>query len=72
MDHLARLLGDGVGQALVAVAERADADAGEQVEILAALVVVHTHTLAAHQHDRRAAVGLNDVLRLELANLIHS
>ncbi len=72
VDHLARLLGDGVGEPLVTVAEGPHADAGEQVEILTALGVVHAHTLAADQHNRRALVGLDDVLRLELANLIHS
>ena len=69
VDHLARLLGDCVRQPLVPVPERAHADSGKEVEVFAALVVIHTHTLAADQHDGRAAVGLNDVLRLELSNL---
>ena len=69
VDHLARLLGDGGRQALVPVAERPDADPREQVEVFATFLVVHMDALAAHQHDRRAPVGLNDVFRFELANL---
>ena len=71
VDHLARLLGDGVGEPLVSVTERAHADAGEQVEIFASLRVEHAHALAADQHDWRAPVGLDDMFRLELANAIH-
>src|SRR5688500_34283 len=71
MDHLARLLGDRVSQTLVAMAERTDPDTGKQVEILAPLDVEHAHTLPAHQHDRRAVVGLDDVFRLEIADALH-
>ncbi len=48
-------------EALVGVAERRDADARQQVEVLAALGVVEAHALAAHERQRRAAVRLQDV-----------
>src|SRR5215213_2443894 len=71
MNHLARLIGDGGREPFVTMAERANSDAGEQIEILTPFRVEHAHALAAHQHDRRAAVGLDDVLRLEFADAFH-
>src|SRR5688572_2805099 len=71
VNHLARLLGNRTGEAFVPMAERADADAGEQIEIFTSLGVVHAHTLTAYEHDGCAAVGLDDVLRLEFADVLH-
>src|SRR2546425_8902169 len=69
VDHLARLISDGGRQPFVPMSKRADTDACEQVEIFAAVLIEHAHTLAAHEHDRRASVGLHDVLRFELLDV---
>ena len=52
------------------VAERGDADARQQIEILAPLGVVQPHALAAHERDRRALVRLQHVSRLERLNFV--
>jgi hypothetical protein len=49
--------------------ERRDADPREQVEILLALGVEQADALAAHEANRVAPVGLQDVLGLEGLNL---
>ena len=51
------------------MSKRADTDAREQVQIFAAVLVEHAHTLAAHEHDRRASIGLHDILRFELLDV---
>ena len=45
------LAGDGLDQRRVAVAERADRDPGDQVEVLVAVGVPHLAALAADQRD---------------------
>src|SRR5690606_35400511 len=50
------LLGDGLDQRRVGVAERDDRDAGDEVEVLAAVGVPHAHALAPGQRHRRDAV----------------
>jgi hypothetical protein len=62
--QLARLRADGVGDAAAAVAERGDTDAGEQVEVRAALGVEQADPFAADERHRKAAVRLQDVPRL--------
>ena len=44
------------------VAERADADAAEQVEVLGALLVVEVHAFAAGEEDGIAFVGRKEEL----------
>ena len=68
MNHLARLLRDRGCQSIVPMAKRAYTDARQQVEVLAPVLIEHAHTFAAHQHDGRAAVGLDDVLRFEVSD----
>ena len=55
VDQRLRLIGDRARQARMRVAERRDADARQQIEILAALGVVQTDALAAHERDRLRA-----------------
>jgi hypothetical protein len=62
MDHFAGLFGNRRSEPVVAVSERTDTDSGEHVEILATLRVVDSYSLPAHQNDRRAPVGLHNVL----------
>ena len=60
-----RLIGDRGGQARVSVAERGHADARQQVEIRAPVGVVQPDAFTAHEDHGRAAVGLEDVGRVE-------
>ena len=55
-----RLLGDGFGDGRVVVAERADADAGEEVEVGGAVLVEEMDAFAAHSCKRVAGVGLEE------------
>ncbi len=52
------------------VAERRDADARDEIEIAAPVIVVEPHALAALEDDRQAAVGLQHVLRFKGANVV--
>ena len=62
---VARLLGQRVGEPGMRVAERRDADAGQQVEVAASFRVVQVDALAADERDGLPPVGLQDVLGLE-------
>ena len=57
MDELAALLGDGLLDGGMRVAERVDADAAEQVEIAVAVFVDEIHAFAAREEKRIAIVG---------------
>jgi hypothetical protein len=46
-----------------------DANARQEVDVLAALGVVQTRTVAAHERDRHALVGLQHVLRVDALDL---
>ena len=65
-----RLFGDRARQARMRVAERRDADAGQQVEVLAPFGVVQAHALAAHERHRLAAVGLQHMPRFARLNVV--
>ena len=52
------------------VAERRDADARDEIEIAAPVIVEEPHALAPLEDDRKAAVGLQHVLRFEGANVV--
>ena len=71
VDQRLRLVGDRARQARVGVAERRDADAGQQVEILAALRVEQAHAFAADEGNRLPAVGLQDMPCFECLNVVH-
>ena len=64
------LIRDRAGEPGVRVAERRDADAREQVQVLAALGVPQAHALAADQRDRLAPIGLQHVARLAPHNVV--
>ena len=61
----AGLLAHGLDHGGVAVADRADRDPGEEVEVLLALGVPEQGALAADELDRRAPVGPHQVALLE-------
>jgi len=65
----AGLLADRLDHARVAVPELRDRDAGEEVEVLVALVVPEPGALAAHEFDGIARVRAHERLALELLEL---
>ena len=69
MHQPAGLLADRLDDARVAVAELRDGDAGEEVEVLVALVVPEARALAAHELDRVARVGRHERVALERLEL---
>ena len=66
VQELVRLLGDGLGDARVAVPDAHDADAREEVEILVSLVVDEPLPGSRHELDRLARKGVHDVGVIEL------
>ena len=53
---------------VVAVAERRAPEPGHRFDVLLAAVVPHVHALAAHEHERRAAVQRREIgVRMEHA-----
>ena len=52
------LLGNGGSEPWVCVPQRSNPDAGYQVGVLQAVVVVQMNAAAAREHDRHAFVGL--------------
>ena len=52
MDELAALLGDGLFDGGVRVAEGVDADAAEEIEVACAVFVAEIHAFAARRRDR--------------------
>ena len=65
MGELRRLLLDRGDHARVAVPDVQHRDAGQEVEVLVALVVPEPHALAAHELDRVADVRRDRVFALE-------
>jgi hypothetical protein len=65
VDQPPRLLAHGGDYVRVAVADRADRDPGEEVEVLPALGVPEERPLAAHELDRRPPVGPHQVPLVE-------
>ena len=55
VDERAALAGDGFFDCRMAVAERVDADAAEQIEILRTVLVNDVNAFAAHKEDRDCA-----------------
>ena len=70
MQQLGRLVLDGGNQAGLAVADAHHADAAEEVQVLAALVVVQAHALAADELHRLAGKGLHHMELVELPLLV--
>src|SRR6185312_861931 len=64
VDEFRGLRGDGAGDRGVVVAKRAYADAGEQVEVVVAVLVAEVDAVAAEKEQRVALVGLQQQLRL--------
>ena len=64
-----RLLADRLHEPRVAVPELHDRDAGQEVEVLIALVVPEPRALAAHELDRVAGVGRHHRVALECLEL---
>src|SRR5215212_7355414 len=64
-----RLARDRVDPARVAMAERVDRDAGDEVEVLVALVVPQPRALASHELDRQPGVGAHHVVAVECLEL---
>src|SRR6185436_9432860 len=52
------------------VPQRCDADTRHQIEVLAAIDVIQTRALAAHERHRLTPVGLEHVLGLSLLNVV--
>jgi len=70
VDEGAALADDGFDDDRVGVAERVDANAAEQVEVAAALLVDEVHALAPLEEEGIAVVGGKQKSRLSLANSI--
>ena len=64
-----RLGSERAGQRRMRVAERGDANARDEVEITAPVVVVQPHALAPLEDDGKPAVDLQHVLRFKGANV---
>ena len=69
MDQRRRLIGECSREAFVRMAKRGDADARDEIQVGATGVVEQTHAGTTLQDDRKAAVGLEDVLRFEGPNV---
>ena len=69
MHQPARLLADRLHHGRMAVAELGDRDAGEEVEVLVALVVPQARALAAHELDGVPGVGGHERVALERLKL---
>ena len=69
VDERAALAGDGFFNRGMAVAERVDADAAEQVEILRTVLVHDVNALTAHKEDGVALIGGKQQLGFRGANL---
>jgi len=72
VNQLRRLLGDRAHDGGVAVAQRADRQAGLEVQVLVALVVVEQRALAAHELHGHPHVGGDQVLALERPQLLEA
>ena len=72
VDELAALPDDGLFDGRMAVAERVNADAAQQVEIALALLVDEVHTLSASEKNGIAVVGGKQQLGFGCANFIES
>jgi hypothetical protein len=70
VDERAALFGDGFFNNRMVIAERVDADAAEQVEVLRTVLVDDVNTLAADKEDGVAVVGGKQKLCFRGANLI--
>ena len=70
MQQRAGLVGDGISNGRVRVAERGDREPPEEVEVLVALAVPQLHALAAHERDGEPPVGLHHVLGVERLDLL--
>ena len=55
----AQLAVEGLAQTRVAVAQGAHGDAGHAVEVAAAVLIPHPHTLSSHQLHREAGIGVH-------------
>ena len=69
MEQFARLVADGGHQARVAVAERADGDAGAEIEVAFSRVVPQAAAFAADRGQREASVGGENVLGKEVGGV---
>ena len=65
MQQFARLLADGGDHARVAVAERADGDAGAEIEVTFPGFIPQAAARAAHRDQRKAPVGGKNMLGKE-------
>src|SRR5215472_1122143 len=70
VDELLRLRCDGSGDRRMVVAECADADAGEQIEVLGVVGVVEVHAFAARKQQRVARIGVEHQLGFRGLQLI--
>jgi len=61
VQHARGLVGDGLDQARMVVAEGADGDAGEGIEITLASLVVQPHAVAVREGHGQAGVGVHDM-----------
>ena len=72
MDDLRRLLANDLHDARVSVAQRVDAQPGEEVEVAFALDVINVHAFAARDGERIAGVGVQQIFLFPFDNLLIS
>src|ERR1019366_10138401 len=68
VDALRRLVADNLHDAWVGMAERINAQSGEQVEIAPAVNVVNVHSLPPRNGERIASVGIQQVFLFQRNN----
>ena len=71
MDQRLGLLGDGAARPRCACPSDGDADAGEQVVVLATIGIVETHALATHERDRQPSIRLQHMPRFPRDDVVH-
>ena len=70
VDEQAGLLAEHPQDARVAVAQRVDADAGEQIEVALAAQIEHVASLAPVEHQRVAGIGREHIASLQIHDLL--
>ena len=72
MDDLRRLVANDLHDARMRMAQRVDAQSGEEVEIALAFDVIDVHALAARNGQRIAGIGVQQVFLFAIDDLLIS